>query len=247
MALDPSPICLKHPLVKYWQLLIKDRSYREEKGRVVVSGKKLIKELHKAGVVLTFLVEKGKEIPFSTGDRPIIEVREEVLSKIFGFTVGEGIAAEVTLPAPQALEGSYFLLLNGLQDPGNLGTLLRSAWVLGWNGVIITKETVDPFNDKALRAAKGATFFLPIGRMSLEDIALFVKDKECYIASLQGKELSSFVKSQKPVVLVLGNEGKGVEPRIENLGKKITISMREGVDSLNVASAGAIFLYALKN
>jgi TrmH family RNA methyltransferase len=135
------------------------------------------------------------------------------------------------------------LILDQIADPGNLGTLLRTAYALKWDGVAATPGTVDFFNDKAIRAAKGATFRLPLALVSSEEIASW--NVSFYIADLQGAPLSD-AKFQTPRALILGNEGRGISPWAETIGKKIHIPMRTEAESLNVAAAGAILLYAMR-
>lgn len=225
-----------HPLVKHWLELRTNRAYREEKGRVLVSGKKMVEELS----VTTLISLEPSEIPAQEK----YEVTEAILKKITGLQTPDGFAAEVCLPPPQNLnQKSHLLILDQIADPGNLGTLLRSALAFGWEGVILTPGTVDLFNDKALRAAKGATFFLPYARMSVEEIAQL--KLHFYTADVEGESIEK-ASFQKPLALILSSEGHGPAFWAEKGGKKITIPMNEKVESLNVATSGAILLYRMK-
>ena len=134
-------------------------------------------------------------------------------------------------------------MLDQIADPGNCGTLLRTAYALGWDGVVATPGTVDFFNDKALRAAKGAPFRLPYKLASPEEIASW--NTTFYVATLEGEPLAQ-TSFTTPCALILGNEGKGPGRWAHSLGKKINIPMRQGAESLNVASAGAILLYTMR-
>ena len=85
------------------------------------------------------------------------------MKKISGMQTPEGLVVEIEMPKPAPLEGlKYLLALDGVSDPGNVGALLRTALALGWQGIFILDESCDPFNDKALRSARGATFRLPL-------------------------------------------------------------------------------------
>lgn len=170
-------------------------------------------------------------------------VSEEILKKITGLGAPSGLAAEVSMPEPQDLRAKKkVLILDRLADPGNLGTLLRSALAFGWEGVIVTPNTVDLFNDKALRAGKGAIFHLPYMRMQEAELIEWAKHVHVYVADTEGMALGK-IKPQEPFALVLSSEAEGPDPWTESAGKKITIPMKKGVESLNVAASGAILLY----
>jgi TrmH family RNA methyltransferase len=235
-------LSLQHPLVKHWVELRKERSYREECGRVLVSGEKVIRELPSPVEVL-ISVEPVQDLPA----KEKFIATEEILKKITGLHQPDGYAAEVALPTPQDMNGlNFVLILDGIQDPGNLGTLLRTALGLGWEGVISTGETVDWFNDKALRAARGATFRLPYCRQTPEQIAAWLRGRPLWVGDAAGESVSS-AAPQPPLALLLGSEGRGASDWARDLGRKLAIPMRGGVESLGVASAGAILLYALRS
>jgi TrmH family RNA methyltransferase len=121
--------------------------------------------------------------------------------------------------------------------------LLRSALALGWDGVFFTPETVDPFNDKALRASKGALFSLPF---AYGDGASFVREekRQIYLADLEGTSLKG-MSPKSPFVLILSHEGTGPSAWAEKCAQKISIPMHNSVESLNVSACGAIFLYVM--
>lgn len=226
---------LQHPLVKRWVKLRTERSYREETQAVLVVGKKIIKEI-------------PTKVLISNKPGPDVEylVTDEILKKITGLNQPDGFAAEVILPKPQLLFGlKHILILDRISDPGNLGTLLRTALALNWEGVIVTPDTVDLFNDKALRAAKGATFRLPYTCMTHEEIADFLHKNgfHAFTADIEGEVLGR-VPFKTPIALILSNESKGPT---HSIGKKITIPMSKSAESLNVASAGAILLYSMRS
>jgi TrmH family RNA methyltransferase len=227
---------LQHSLVKHWTELREQRSYREETQRVLVTGEKMVREL-KPKVIITLE-------PTSIPAQEHYVVTEAILKKITGLAHPDGFAAEVVMPAPQDLSGKKFLvILDQIADPGNLGTLLRTSLALQWEGVILTPGTVDLFNDKALRAAKGATFTLPYARMTTEEIAKM--KLHFFTADLKGKSLSTAV-FKPPLALILSNEGHGANLWSEKIAQKVTIPMNAKVESLNVASSGAILLYAMR-
>lgn len=188
-----------------------------------------------------------------------IIVSEAIFKKITSLEESDGYAAVVDMPEPTAdlSQTKRLLILDQIADPGNLGTLLRTAFAFGWDGVIATPGTVDFFNDKALRAAKGATFRLPYCWRPPEEIAFLLKveNRQAFLADMKGTPLGQGPFSP-PLALILSHEAKGIRSWAEELtsqshaadrlAKKIALPMERGAESLNVASAGAIFLYTMR-
>lgn len=227
---------LQHPLVKHWIELRNHRVYREETKRLLVAGKKMIQELP----IEVLITLSPSNIPCSQE----ILVTESILKKITGLQSPDGFAAEVLMPPPQNLLGKKrILVLDQVADPGNLGNLLRTALAMGWEGVILTPGSVDLFNDKTLRSAKGAHFHLPYDRMSPEEILTL--GYTLYTADLHGEKIEH-LSFQEPFALILSSEGHGPGKWSESISKKITIPMHFGVESLNVAASGAILLYEMR-
>ncbi len=238
---------LQHPLVKHLVKLREKRDYRYECKRVLLSGKKLIQELSSQFPLRTLLVEEGTELIAHA--EQIVFVSKEIIKKVSGLQVPEPIAAEIDMPMPQDLSFANFLLiLDGVSDPGNLGTLFRTAKALGWDGVYLITGCTDPFNEKAIRAAKGATFTLPFQSGSWEELAPKLKGKKMTIlaADASGENLAK-CKLNPPLALALGNEAHGLTHELKKLAHLIAIPMDGRMESLNVASAGAILMYELKN
>jgi TrmH family RNA methyltransferase len=232
---------LQHPLVKECVRLRSDKCARIETGQVLIVGEKMVGELSKKTPLIHLFTVKSTPIR----SKEIHIVPDHILQKITGLPSPDGMAAIVNCPKPQSLEGKQkILILDKLADPGNLGTLLRTALALNWDGVIFTPGTVDPFNDKALRASKGAIFSLPYAHLSLEELSTFVKPLYIYLADLEGTAVSK-TEFKKPLALVLSNEGSGPDSWSKKMAHKISIPMHNGVESLNVAMSGGIILYSI--
>jgi TrmH family RNA methyltransferase len=237
---------LQHPLIKHWTELRSDRSYREEHKRLIITGEKLIRELAKV-ISIHNLITVSPEERIKAESR--VQVSEPILKKITGLAQPDGFAAEVSMPPPQDVTRKKFLLiLDQIGDPGNLGTLLRTALALRWEGVILTPGTVDLFNDKALRAAKGASFFLPFARLSVEETAQLIRENKinAFTGDIKGEPLGRLA-FEDPLALILSSESGGPSPWTSSCSRKITIPMDRKVESLNVATSGAILLYAMRN
>ncbi|GAB5411400.1 MAG: RNA methyltransferase [Chlamydiales bacterium] len=232
---------LQHPLVKHLVKLRESSRYRREQKSAFVLGTRMLKTISPSAQLKRIVTLSGQN-DFSAEEQLI--VTPEILKKISGTPSPESIAAEVALPENHEISGDLLLALDQVSDPGNLGTLLRTAFAFGVTGVFLTDGCADPFNDKALRAAKGATFLLPLQHGNLKDLTKTAKSRTVYIADLGGKELS---KPQTPALLILGNESHGPSPELLTLGEKITIPMRSEIDSLNVAIAGSILLHQMRS
>ena len=136
------------------------------------------------------------------------------------------------------------MVLDGIQDPGNLGTLLRTALAFGWNGIYLLGNCCDPYNDKALRSAKGATFRLQLYQGDKAHLKDLSRTHQVLVADLDGKAPESVNESEKRV-LVLGSESLGVSAESQAFGEKVTLPISGEMESLNVAVAGGILMYQL--
>ncbi len=236
---------LQHPLVKELTLLRKERKAREKQKRAVVEGKKMAAEC--APFATRVLAVDSSLFPDQIDDAKRYLVTASILEKISGVKHSEGVLAEVDIPEKQ-LPGilTHLLVLDGINDPGNLGTLIRTALALGWQAVFLLGSCCDPFNDKAIRAAKGATFRLPIVKGTFSDFEAMI---DTYVltprvADLEGENVRT-LSSQENVALIMGSESHGPSEEVKKIAKKITIPISSDTDSLNVASAGAVLMYQL--
>ncbi|MES2198804.1 MAG: RNA methyltransferase [Chlamydiota bacterium] len=237
-------ISLQHPFVKGLVRLRKDRAFRREEKRVLVTGCKLVQELIESKApVETLILEADFAFPSTI---PTVRVTRDILKKITGLEEPEKVAAILSMPSFCDLSKvSYLLVLDGIADPGNLGTLLRTAWALGWEGVYLTENSCDPFNEKALRAAKGATFSIPLQEGTWEDFKKKSSWFKTFVADMEGTSLD-LVKAVSPIALILSRESTGARMEAKEQFSSIKVPMCKNTESLNVAAAGAILLYELK-
>ena len=236
---------LKHPLVQRALQLRTDADLRKQEKRVLVAGRKYIQDLATFWPIETFFFQDS-EPDINAPEK--IKTSLAVLKKITGLENPDGWAAVVPLPPTQSLQNTdRILVLDRLGDPGNVGTLWRTALALGWDGIWMTPGTVDPFNDKALRASQGASFRLPYEWMTQEAILSWTKERTAslYIADVLGVALNQ-CQIKTPLALVLSHEGQGPSGWNLDSSQFITIPISPLVQSLNVASAGAILLYSLR-
>lgn len=147
-------------------------------------------------------------------------------------------------PAPEPLDRGRYLMPMGVQIPGNLGTLIRSAWGFGLDGIVIGAGTVDPWNHKVVRASAGGVFHLPMisgpgSAGALRGVNLLCADAAGEPPGGPGRDVP------RDWVLALGNETGGLPARLLRRARAIAVPMAAGVDSLNVAVAGSILMYLL--
>lgn len=238
---------LQNPLVKHLVKLRQNRVYRYEQKTVLISGIKLICELSQKLSFKNILIEKTYQPLFPYKAQQTHTTSLAILGKITGLEAPEPIAAEICMPIFQDLKSSKrLLILDRVTDPGNLGTLLRTALAFDWD-VFLVEGCVDLYNDKALRAAKGATFFLNLTKGDLINLQSLLQKGSfsIYAADAKGDKIQKNLLG-KPIALALGNESHGLSPSIIQYAKKIALPMKKPVESLNVAIAGAIFMYLLQ-
>lgn len=238
---------LQHPLVKHLVKLRQNRDYRYDHHTLLIEGLKPVQEVceHLRPKLLVAVDESF--IPPRCHDVECVIANEAVMQKVSGMVHPEGLIAEVPMPQASSLDKVQSLLvLDNISDPGNLGALLRTALALGWQGVFIVGESCDPYNEKALRAARGATFRLPLRQGSWSELQKLAQrnDLAPFVADLQGTPLQQVDKTVRPL-LVLSNEARGISNEAKAFCRQISIPLSGKMESLNVAAAGAILMYIL--
>ena len=183
----------------------------------------------------------------------IYELSPSVFNHLTTTETSPGILA--LAQAPRWEEADLFsgsaplvLLLAGLQDPGNLGTILRTAEAFGCTGALATRGTVSPWNAKAVRAAAGTLFRLPLlGQRTVPQVLALLRREGVALlkAAARGGRPLAEVKLDRPVAIALGSEGAGLPREFEEAGTRVSISMAPQVESLNVAAAAAVLLYEI--
>lgn len=219
----------------YRKLLLK--KYRDKSKTFLVEGFHLVEEAKKVGLVVETL----------TTDPTIqnaVLVSERVLKSLSTTETNQGIIAVCQKPRAQVL-GSKVLVLENIQDPGNVGTLIRSAVAFGYSDVIVSG--CDVFNEKVVRASQGAIF--KVNLLQVKDVSSYLNSKKFQIV---GAVVNKYAKHyteplvSEPFMLVLGNESSGISQAVLNkLTEQVYIPIN--FESLNVASAGAILLNHFRN
>ncbi len=173
-------------------------------------------------------------------------VTAAVLKSLAATETPQGVVAvyafpELIIPDPLL----FALVLDAIRDPGNLGTILRTAWAAGTQAVFLARGTADPFNPKAVRAAMGAHFSVPIAQLAWDEIAQRInKISKIYLADTRGEITHAQADWSRPLVLIVGGEAQGASERAQQLAtKRISIPMPGKAESLNAAVAAGILLF----
>jgi RNA methyltransferase, TrmH family len=243
----------KNPQVKQWKKLLTKKE-RDKTNTFIVEGFHLVEEALKQNkVVLELIVSDGVDIPqkWNVDSISITIVAEEV-SKVLSDTEStQGIFA-VCSQVEKSMEISgakTFLLLDGVQDPGNIGTMIRTADAAGIDMVVLGAGSGDPYNPKVLRSAQGSHFHLPIVRSDLQQTIELLKSKEIpiYGTALENGVEYTNVEPSSTFAVIVGNEGNGVSNEVlSETNQNLYIPIYGKSESLNVAVAAGILLYYLK-
>jgi TrmH family RNA methyltransferase len=234
-----------NPKVKHWAKLVRDARYRAEERRTLIEGPHLLEAFQQAGlepkaVLVTEKALDRKELSALAGKAPTV-VTESVFRAIVEADNPPGIAAEIEIPVrPQ--RGEHVVFLEGVQDPGNVGAILRNAAAFGVGKVVLDKACADPWSPRALRAGMGGQFVVAVREVAKLDFAGFEGTLLCTVVRggirLQEADLVGALG------WIFGGEGRGVSAEVERQVKvKVTIPIAPGIESLNVAGASAICLY----
>ena len=240
---------LKNPKVTTWKSL-KDRKGRKETGCFRVEGRKRVEEaLASAFPVAAVLVEDGRLGEFCLpADLPVYAMPEHVLAAVCDTKTPQGIAAVVRM-AEVPLQGKRLVAMDGVQDPGNVGTIIRTADAAGFDGVILSVQCADVFSPKVLRATMGSIFRM--GVRVTDDLpgllAQMVQEGASVLSSqLDGEPFYQRRPLNERFVLVIGSEGNGVTDEVKAVAThKVKLPMRGGAESLNAAVAAGIMMYEL--
>lgn len=238
----------QNDFVKHLVRLRQNSDYRYNCQSVIVEGLKPIKELLTHMQPKNMVALDAHLVPANVPKEAVTLVTEAIMHKISGMLSPEGLLAEFPMPHFASLDGMRRIIaLDAVQEPGNLGSIMRSALALGWEGVFLIGENCDPYNEKALRAARGATFRLPHIQGSWSQLKELIHKNGLLAlqADLAGKKPQD-IDTNSPILLMLSNEAHGASLAGEQLCQKLTIPLCGDMESLNVAAAGAILMYLLK-
>ncbi len=233
------------------------RKERAERGLLIAEGVRVVGDALDSGrdILHALVAEDTAETPaiqalvrrLAGRGVPVERVPRSELAEYADTVTPQGILVVTGIPSAgwDDLRSLRLLVVDGVQDPGNLGTLIRTADALGAGGVIVLPGTTDPWSPRAVRAAAGASFRLPVIESSHERLAAELAERNVplWAASADGEPFERGDASPERVALAVGNEGAGLSDRIRAAARRtIGIEQAEGAESLNVAVAAAILL-----
>ena len=242
-----------NPLITRIRKLTGDRKYRRREGVMVCEGPKMLAEALRWGAGLeTILWQTGTHPPagIPQGVRQV-EVPGDLLRSVAPTETPQQVLFLARLPAralPEELTGSRYLVLDGLQDPGNLGTLWRTADAFGADGLLLLPGCADPWSPKTLRATMGACFRLPVWEADPSSVQARLDEGGIPLYATALREDTEDLRAQdlRRCAVVIGSEGRGVsEETLALCGKTLKIPMRARCESLNAAVAAAVVLWEM--
>ena len=244
-----------NPLVAHLRRLASSGSYRRERGEFLCDSPKLLHEalLHGAEL-LTVAATRGMALPdgIHAGVR-LVEVPEDVMQLISPAKTPQGVVFTCRLPrteCPQTLTGARYLALDGVQDPGNVGTILRTLDAFEADGLVLLPGCADPFSPKTVRSSMGAVFRMAVPQITEEEALAQCKEKKLMLTVTALNEQAVDIRSAdlSNAVAVIGSEGQGVRKSILDAAEKsVIIPMQPHCESLNAAVAAAIVMWQMKN
>lgn len=231
------------------------RKYRDACGQYLVEGEKIISDAQKTGQNILYVVMAEGYQPSCRFSCPAVFMEQRLFQKIAQTTVSQGILAVVEkrqmdqedfLHAIKRKSGNV-VLLDRLQDPGNIGTIIRTADAAGYSGVMTIKGTADLYSPKIVRAAAGSLFRMPFfsADSPQQAVAILEAAGKTILATGFHTELYYYdVDMKRNIGLIIGNEGNGISPELMQLAHEIIkIPMTGSIDSLNASVAAGILMY----
>lgn len=239
-------------LLVHMKKLAASAAYRREQGVYLCDSPKLLAEALKwHAPVREIAVTVDVPLPPLPETVRVVEIPEDVMSSISPMKSPQGALFTVTLPetaVPEALPGSRYMVLDGVQDPGNVGTLWRTADAFGADGMILLPGCADPWSPKTLRATMGACFRLPVWEGELGDLVpkLAQAGLPLYATALREDTVDLREMALRRCAVAIGSEGRGVSQAVlDASAKTVKIPMAEQCESLNAAIAGAVVLWQM--
>ncbi|MCI6712914.1 MAG: RNA methyltransferase [Bacilli bacterium] len=236
---------LNNPTIKEISKL-KNKKYRDLTNTYLVEGDHLVEEAYKNNLLIKIIL---LEDTICNYDIEKIYVTKEVMKKLTELDTPNKIIGIVKKNTPLPI-GNKILILDNIQDPGNLGTIIRSSVAFDIDTIVLSPNTVDIYNPKVIRSTQGMIFYTNIITLELKEFINEIKTKNYTIFGTNvrnGKNIKEITLPEK-FALVLGNEGQGVSKEIESLcDDNIYIKMSSKCESLNVSVATSILLYEVYN
>lgn len=222
---------------------LKQKKFRDKENSFIIESKKLVEEaISSADVDFIFLSEENKDYQC---DLPKIILTRELFDKVTGMVTSDGFGAVVKKSAYKEVSAKRVLLLDEINDPGNMGTIIRSAEAFGFSDIILMPKTCDIYNEKTLRASMGSIFRLNIVKKNLDQVKKLKENYKMVSADMSGYDINE-CNIDGNLILAIGNESNGLSKEIRSLTDTfVKIPMKGQIESLNAAIAASIIMNKL--
>ena len=239
--------------VQHVRRLLRSGRARRDAGQFVVEGVRLAEEALEAGLRPAWILfsdtigTRGRAVvhAFEQLGVPVFAATPDVMRASSATETPQGVLLVLPFPALHWPEKADFLLvLDSVRDPGNVGTMLRTAWAAGAQGVLLSSDCADPFNPKVVRAGMGAHFYLPIRRTSWNILLPLLDNKARFLAA--GREGIPYtdVDFQQPLALIVGGEAHGAGPVARQVATQVVhIPLPGAAESLNASVAAGVLMF----
>ncbi len=240
--------------IKYF-ISLNDKKTRMNAKRFIVEGYHLVNEASKTNLLEAIISTDEKELKKINNVRRYL-VNDAIINKIATTKNPQNILGIVKmldhnitnlLPIIKGNK-TKLIMLDDVNDPGNLGTIIRTAAGLGYDGIIMSPNTVDLYNEKVIRSTQGVMFKIPIIKANLQEVIKLLKKEKVFCigtALTNAKDVKHITKKDK-FAICLGNEAKGISKEVlDNMDENVRIAMNNDVESLNVSIAAGIIMYEM--
>ena len=240
--------------IKYF-ISLNDKKTRMNAKRFIVEGYHLVNEASKTNLLEAIISTDEKELKKINNVKRYL-VNDAIINKIATTKNPQNILGivkmldhNITNLVPIIKENkTKLIMLDDVNDPGNLGTIIRTAAGLGYDGIIMSPNTVDLYNEKVIRSTQGVMFKIPIIKANLQEVIKMLKKEKVFCigtALTNAKDVTHITKKDK-FAICLGNEAKGISKEVlDNMDENVKIAMKNDVESLNVSIAAGIIMYEM--
>ena len=225
---------------------LNNKKYRDLNGKFIIEGKHLVEEAIKNNLVEEILLLEGNNEKYDVKTNYVNGKVMKYITELDNPSKIIGICHKKN----DKIQGNHILILDDIQDPGNLGTIIRSAVAFNIDTIICSKDTVDFYNPKVVRASQGMMFHIPIMVMDTVSIIQKLRDLDYKII---GTKVTNGVDVRNAAIyshfaLIIGNEGQGISQEVDSLCDQfLYIKMNGNCESLNASVAASILLYEISN
>lgn len=242
----------QNPLMTHLRKLASSRSYRKKSREYLCDGTKLLAEALKWGAeVKTAVFSEGVDIPPLPDGVRAVRVSEELMRSVSPMETPQGALFTVALPEvqlPETLSGKHYLVLDGVQDPGNVGTILRTADAFDCDGVFLVNACADLYNPKTARATMGAIFRREAYTVTAEELFALLRKSgvQLYGTALRDDTVPLAEANLARAAVAIGSEGRGLSQQVlDECAKTLKIPMNPRCESLNAAIAATVVLWEM--